>query len=184
MKKEIESYFNTENEHWDKFVFEMYRKAIEQGIFENIETPLQLFGEAISIYTDNAQTPVKAIQLFNDELKKSKLDTIQQLFILEQLEKYLLNTEFDEDLSKIYDLLNSNLLKLKKETTPETPRIDNLRETLKAIIQNEVEQLPETLKALEPMQRLNVLTKLMPYVFPKVEAVRSNEGEPTSFGSW
>ena len=51
-------------------------------------------------------------------------------------------------------------------------------ETLKAIMQKELEQLPETLKDLEPVQRLNVLCKLIPYVLPKVEAVHSQKGEP------
>lgn len=55
-----------------------------------------------------------------------------------------------------------------------------LRDTLKAIMQNEIEKLPETLEALEPKERINVVCKLMPYVFPKVEAVRLKEGEPES----
>ena len=57
----------------------------------------------------------------------------------------------------------------------------NLRESLKAIMQNEVERLPETLESLEPKERLNVLCKLMPFVFPKVEAINPKEGEPFSF---
>jgi len=56
-----------------------------------------------------------------------------------------------------------------------------LRETLKAIMQNEIEKLPETLEALEPKERINVVCKLMPYVFPKVEAVHPKEGEPFTF---
>ena len=59
--------------------------------------------------------------------------------------------------------------------------IMDLREVLKDIIQKEIENLPETLKALEPKERLNILCKLMPFVFPKVEAVHSNDGEPTQW---
>ena len=54
----------------------------------------------------------------------------------------------------------------------------SLRETLKTIMQKEIERLPETLEALEPKERLNVLCKLMPFVFPKVESVHPTEGEP------
>tara|TARA_R110001632_G_scaffold230988_1_gene368959 strand:- start:178 stop:390 length:213 start_codon:yes stop_codon:yes gene_type:complete len=57
----------------------------------------------------------------------------------------------------------------------------DLRETLKSIMQKEIEKLPETIEALDPKDRLNVICKLMPYVFPKVEAVNSNEGEPFTF---
>lgn len=53
-----------------------------------------------------------------------------------------------------------------------------LRETLKVIMQNEIEKLPATLEGLEPKDRLNVVCKLLPYVFPKVEAVHPKEGEP------
>jgi hypothetical protein len=56
-----------------------------------------------------------------------------------------------------------------------------LRETLKNIMQNEIEKLPGTLEALEPKERINVLCKLMPYVFPKVETVHPKEGEPFTF---
>ena len=59
-----------------------------------------------------------------------------------------------------------------------------LRETLKNIMQKEIEKLPETLETLDPKERLNVVCKLMPYVFPKVETVHPKEGEPLQFGNW
>ena len=55
---------------------------------------------------------------------------------------------------------------------------NNLREKLKSIMQKEIERLPETLENLEPKERINILCKLLPYVFPKVEAVSPKEGEP------
>ena len=54
----------------------------------------------------------------------------------------------------------------------------DLRKILKEIMRKEFEQLPETLKELEPKERLNILCKLMPFVFPKVEAVQPTDGEP------
>jgi hypothetical protein len=57
----------------------------------------------------------------------------------------------------------------------------DLRDKLKSIMQKEIEKLPETLEALEPKERLNVVCKLLPYVFPKVEAVHPKEGEPFTF---
>ena len=57
----------------------------------------------------------------------------------------------------------------------------SLRESLKAIMQNEIEKLTETLETLEPTERINVVCKLMPYVFPKVETVHPKEGEPFTF---
>ena len=58
---------------------------------------------------------------------------------------------------------------------------NNLRDTLKSILQKEIAKLPEHLETLEPKERLNILCKLMPFVFPKIEAVHPTEGEPFSF---
>jgi hypothetical protein len=65
--------------------------------------------------------------------------------------------------------------------TKEQVLIMDLRETLKNIMQKEVEKLPETLEALDPKERANVVCKLMPYVFPRVEAVNLEEGEHSWF---
>lgn len=59
---------------------------------------------------------------------------------------------------------------------------DCLRETIKTIMQQEIEKLPEQLAKLQPKERLDIVLKLMPYVFPKVEAVKANEGEPLNWG--
>lgn len=68
--------------------------------------------------------------------------------------------------------------------TKEQVLTNNLRETLKTIMQKEIEKLPETLEALDPKERLNVVCKLMPYVFPKVETVHPKEGEPLQLENW
>ena len=55
---------------------------------------------------------------------------------------------------------------------------NDLRDKLKSIMQKEIERLPETLEALDPKERINILCKLMPFIFPKVEAVHPTQGEP------
>lgn len=55
--------------------------------------------------------------------------------------------------------------------------IKGLRHTLKEVIFKELETLPETLEQLEPIQRVNVVCKLIPFVLPKVEAVHYKEDE-------
>ncbi len=53
-----------------------------------------------------------------------------------------------------------------------------LRCTLKAVIDQELENLPEILDSLEGKDRLEFICKLLPYVLPKVESVGMTEGEP------
>jgi len=46
------------------------------------------------------------------------------------------------------------------------------------LLRRDLEQLPETLKELEPVQRLNILCKLIPYVLTMVVSVTLKLGEP------
>ncbi len=54
----------------------------------------------------------------------------------------------------------------------------DLRNQLKELVKNELEQLPEHLKDMEPKERLEILLKLMPFVLPKVSSVSHSLGEP------
>lgn len=179
----LESYFKTGNEHWNGHAFEMICEVLQKGNFENPETPLKLFSQSIGIFTEHFETPLKAVQLFEAETDKQKIDTVQKLFVFEWVYKYVKYSEFEKaDTDEIKDLLKSQTERLKVEVNkqPENnkPLVGSIRDTLKELMQKELEQLPETLKDLEPVQRLNVLCKLIPYVLPKVEAVHSEKGEP------
>jgi hypothetical protein len=76
-------------------------------------------------------------------------------------------------------LKNETKLKMK---TKDPILTESLRETIKGIMQQEIEKLPEQLAKLQPKDRLDIILKLMPYVFPKVEAVKASEGEPLNWG--
>jgi hypothetical protein len=65
-----------------------------------------------------------------------------------------------------------------KTKSKEQTLTTELRDSLKTIMQKEIEKLPETLEQLEPKERVNVICKLMPFVFPKVNTVSATEGEP------
>ncbi len=179
----LESYFKTDNEHWNDFIFDMLCEVLQQGQFENTELPLQLFSNTINTFIEHHKTPLKAVQLFAGELDKNNLSGSQKLFIYEYICKYLEQSEFEEmDLTPVKDLLESQKEKLKAETQPVKPLVKNIRETLKEMMQKELEQLPDTLKELEPAKRLNILCKLIPFVLPKVEAVHSEKDEPSESG--
>lgn len=57
-----------------------------------------------------------------------------------------------------------------------------IRDMLKAVIEDELERLPTSLQSLPDPERLQVLLKLLPYVLPKVEAVSMTAGEPIGSG--
>ena len=57
-----------------------------------------------------------------------------------------------------------------------------LREVLKNVLYNEIENIEESLKSLEPKQRIELLVKLMPFIFPKITSVHFREDEPYTWG--
>lgn len=56
-----------------------------------------------------------------------------------------------------------------------------IRTVLKDVIGEQLESMPDVLAALEPKEKLEFIIKLLPYVLPKVETVKMNEGEGMSF---
>jgi len=57
----------------------------------------------------------------------------------------------------------------------------DLRQNLKVVMQKEIKTLSKQLEALEPNERLNIIIKLMPFVFPKIETINSLSDEPIQF---
>lgn len=53
-----------------------------------------------------------------------------------------------------------------------------LRATLKDILFDEIEQLPNLMSQLTPKQRLELMVKLMPFALPKVNPVSQSLDEP------
>ena len=56
-----------------------------------------------------------------------------------------------------------------------------IRQTLKDVMADQIEEIPQLLSELPSEKRLDYLIKLMPYVLPKVESVALNSGEPITF---
>lgn len=182
--EELESYFKTENDHWNKYAFDMLNEVLKQGNFDTPEIPMQLFSKAIDIFSEQYETPLKAVQNFGKEIDKQKLTLTQKLFVYEKVLDYVKDSVFEKaDMDDIRNLLKSQIECLKVEVKKQKPEynkplVGSIRDILKEQMQKELEQLPETLKVLEPVQRLNILCKLIPYVLPKVESIHSETGEP------
>lgn len=164
----------------------MLCEVIQNQQFKDPGTPLKLFSNGIDIFMQQYATPLKAVQAFENKADKQKLEPVQKLFVFEWVYKYVRYSEFEQsDMAEIKKLLKSLIERLNKEANkrPEytKPITGSIRDTLKEFMQKELAQLPETLKDLEPVQRLNILCKLMPYVLPKTDSVKHNFGEPDEF---
>ena len=56
-----------------------------------------------------------------------------------------------------------------------------LRSLLKDVLYDEIDRLPERLDELDAKERLELVIKLMPFVFPKVQSVSQSLDEPLSW---
>ncbi len=48
----------------------------------------------------------------------------------------------------------------------------DVRATLQVIIENEINYLPELLKKLKPEKRVEVISRLIQYIIPKIESIQ------------
>lgn len=181
----LESYFKTENEHWNGYALKTIRKALEKQLFSDFNKLMQLYEYSINIASEShRQKPFEGLQLIISEYDKQELNTKQKVYLLEGVYEYLDRTDFDGWYStEIQDLMKSQIAVYNNELKNKLPEYNkpltgSIRDKLKELMQNELDQLPETLKELNPVQRLNILCKLMPYVLPKTESVKYTLGEP------
>ena len=57
-----------------------------------------------------------------------------------------------------------------------------LRSVLKDIVYRELETIELRLDELEPKERIELIIKLMPYVFPKLQSIAHSANEPLDWG--
>ena len=59
-----------------------------------------------------------------------------------------------------------------------------LRAILKEALHKELENIGDHLEQLEPKERLEILIKLMPFVFPRMNTISHSMDEPVDFTGW
>ena len=183
----LESYFQSENEHWNKYCFETIRKAIENQLFTDLNALMDFYENSISEASEtHKDKPFEALQAIISGCEKMKFNYEQKVFLLERVVKYLDHSGFENwSADEIVGLIKSQIEVYNKEINKQPeynkPLTGNIRETLKEMMKKEIESLPETLKELDPVQRLNILCKLIPYILPKVESVTHALGEPDEY---
>ncbi len=186
---DVEQYLNFGSEHDNKHALGVWLEAIRSGTFPDPATPLKVFVELRNALLRVSDEPAKVIPIFEQHTNEMK--GAEKIFIARHLLNYFEQTVFDENgddepethLTGISKPLDALLARLSKETgiTNDDPMTGDLRRLLKATIKQEIERLPEYLQSLETKDRVNVLCKMMPFVFPKVESVHISEGEPFHF---
>lgn len=168
----LQGYMNTQNEHWNNWMFELTTEAIKGGQFDDIEQALQLFCFAFETALEKAKQPLKALFEIQTEFEAQNLNPQQALFIWDFLTKYIRNSEFDEaDLTDFNQLALSYAGRIRKAENDkgEKPILKGMKEQLADIVNAELQKLPLALQQLDPEKRLAVLCKLLPYALPKVE---------------
>lgn len=186
---DVEQYLNLGSEHENKYALEVWLEAIKSGTFSDPAIPLKMFVELRSAFLKVFDQPAKVIPIF--EQQTNGMNDTEKQFMARQLLYYFEHTVFADgenkeseiQLTSISKPLDALLSSLSREAgqNKEQPRTGDLRQIVKDIFRQEMERLPEYLQSLETKDRLNVLCKMLPFVLPKVESVRFEEGEQFSF---
>ena len=149
----LERYFKTENEHWNGYALKTIRKALEKQLFSDFNKLMQLYEFSINIASEtHREKPFEGLKLIISEYEKNELTTEQKAYLMEGVFEYLDCTEFDGWYSnEIQDLMKSQIAVYNNELKNKLPEYNkpltgNIRDTLKDLMQKELEQLPETLK--------------------------------------
>lgn len=116
--------------------------------------------------------PLKGDRAADALMDKAGMNEEQRRDIYQAVHAYLKGSEFDVDLS-----VGIALLKGRTKAKEAEPWTKGTREGLQELVKRELAELPETLKTLEPKDRIATLCKLLPYVFPKLNNVESREGK-------
>jgi len=178
----LDAYFNTEDEHYNEYAFDVYESFLVKGLFKDISLAMRLWDEQVKQLVDNCATPAQAFQNFETALKGEKVSDKQKHLLFDQVQFYLENTEFEQDVTQVISLLNIQSKKyasdpFKVEDDGHTPKGIDLRSQLKTLFQAELERIPELLEGLEDKERLQMILKMMPFVMPKVDKVNISHGE-------
>jgi hypothetical protein len=178
----LEAYFKTKNEHYNSYSFNLLVDTMKSGLFDDPELPLMFFSNAIELACLQHETPVRAAAIIQEEIDRLPLSPEQAVFILDWIAKYFRQSEFDDfDPEGFLRLITAHIDRLKHliSERPENrqPMTGNIRLALKRYVESELEQLSETMKELDPTQRLSILCKLLPYAMPKTASVESSFGE-------
>jgi hypothetical protein len=179
----IDELLQTENEHYNEYAQKVVTECIQRQIFVDAEIALKAYKESLNV-TIGTKTPFEAVKCVLYSL--SSAQTIeytdkQRYFILTCIADYI--NPYHTDFSKwklqqeTYNILKSHIAKLEKELESNRPKTADIRESLKALMQKEISDLPKRLENLDDEKRLGIICKLMPYVFPKVETVEASRGE-------
>jgi len=92
----LESYFKTENEHWNGYALKTIRKALEKQLFSDFNKLMQLYELSINIASEShREKPFEGLQMIISEYDKNELTTEQKVYLLEGVFEYLDCTEFD-----------------------------------------------------------------------------------------
>lgn len=160
----------TNNEHWNSYALKFLCKAKESGEFPDVDKAMDLYSDVCRIIEQHHDEPLKGDREAVALLAKAGMNEEQSVALNLAAYTYLKGSEFDVDLS-----VGIALLKGRTKAKEAEPWNKGTREGLQELVRRELAELPETLKALDPKDRIATLCKLLPFVFPKMSNVEGKE---------
>lgn len=179
----LESYYKTDNEHWNSYAFRLFCEVIQIGNIEPLEQPLRLFSDAIEVFLSHPGASLEAVNIIAIELDKSNISSTSKLLVYKWIIKYLSESEFDNcETIEVVQILKSKVAMMLQDSEGKNRVYTmDIRETLKRIINEELISFNNTLEKLEPLERLQIVCKLIPYIVPKSQSIHPTYNEQKNY---
>ena len=165
-----EAAIHTNNDHWNGYALAFLCKAKESGKFPDVDKAMGIYCDVLDAIQAHHDEPLKGDREAVALVAKAGMNEEQSVAINLAAYTYLRGSEFDADLS-----VGIALLKGRTKAKEAEPWNKGTREGLQELVRRELAELPETLKALDPKDRIATLCKLLPFVFPKMSNVEGKE---------
>lgn len=117
-EERIEAHFTTPNDHWNKYTFEIYNTATDNGLFVDVEVPLDAFNHVERFLFTNRTKPLSAVKaLMNDfDEQDPPFADEQKRFMLTHLISYFSGTVYSDNDGKEISLKKiESLLKIEND---------------------------------------------------------------------
>ncbi|MBO0937903.1 hypothetical protein J2I47_15200 [Fibrella sp. HMF5335] len=126
-EERIEAHFTTPNDHWNKYTFEIYNTATDNGLFFDVEVPLDAFTHAEGFLFTNRTKPLSAVKaLMNDfDEQGPPFADEQKRFMLTHLISYFSGTVYSDNDGKEISLKKIESLLKRENDKLHRSEVDN-----------------------------------------------------------
>ncbi len=167
--RKLQAYTSGREERYNKFAIGICSELMQVNTFDDVETPLKFFWQAISTFNKYAAEPLLALNILVTNMDAMLMTPEQKLFICTWLCKCMkYNRINDRKLDNIRLLMDTYCKKLGAQCqTPNNPKTKSIRDKLKEIVNISAEKVLDNIEHYDSKDSMKILSKFASLVIEK-----------------